>query len=80
MNITQSLKNKSINGAINADAAIKIAGHFDIEREMTITLLKECERNVGMYLGEKINVLIARMEGVTFDSVGYHYEKPTGEQ
>lgn len=80
MNITQTIKNASVNGVITIDKALKIAAMVDQEREQTTTLLKECEKNVGMYLGEKINVHIANMTGTTFNEKDYHYERPNGEQ
>jgi hypothetical protein len=78
--ITQELKSKATNGHINAAEAVKVAGAFDQERLATIELLKECEKNVGMYLGEKINEHIAGMTGGFFNARDYHYERPVGEQ
>lgn len=78
--ITQQLKSRAINGHINTTEAERVATPFDQEREQTIALLKECEKNVGLYLGEKILSHIASMTGGYFNSVEYHYEKPVGEQ
>jgi hypothetical protein len=78
--ITQTLKNTAVNGVIPIDRALQVAAPLDMERENTITLLKECERNVGMYLGEKINEHIAGMTGGFFNALEYNYEKPVGEQ
>jgi hypothetical protein len=80
MSITQVLKSASLNGVISIEKAISIAASFDKERERTKELLKECERNVGMYIGEKINVHLANMDGKTFNSIEYHHERLPGEQ
>jgi hypothetical protein len=80
MTITQQLKNAAINGSINLEKALKIAQAYDEQCTTTTALLKECERNVGMYLGEKINEHIAEMDGAKFNAVDYHYERPVGEQ
>jgi hypothetical protein len=80
MTITQLLKNAAINGSIRLDRALRIAAELDTEREQTKALLKECENNVGMLLGEKINEHLAKMSGVRFNALDYHYEKPVGEQ
>lgn len=78
--LTQQLKNAANKGCINLATAEKIAAPIDAEREATITLLRKVERQVGMDLGEQINAHIADMQGVRFNAVDYHYEKPVGEQ
>ena len=78
--ITQELKSKATNGHISATEAIEVAGAFDQERLATIALLKECEKNVGMYLGEKINLHMASMQGSYFNVLDYHAERLPGEQ
>lgn len=78
--ITQQLKSKATNGHIPANDAVKVAAQFDAERLATVELLKECEKNVGMYLGEKILSHIAGMTGGHFNERDYHYERPVGEQ
>lgn len=80
MTITQLFKNNAVNGNININSLLKIANDLDTEREKTCELLKECERNVGMYLGEKINAHLATMNGTYFSEKDYNYEKPHGEQ
>ncbi|MEO6522224.1 MAG: hypothetical protein ABIN91_11140 [Mucilaginibacter sp.] len=78
--IQQQLKNASVNGCIPIDRALQVAAVADQQREETIALLRECERNVGMYLGEKINAHLSVLEGTKFSAVDYHYEIPNGEQ
>jgi hypothetical protein len=78
--ITQQLKNAAVNGCIPLEKAIAIAGHFDTQRDDTRTILKECEKNVGMYLGEKINAHIADLDGSFFNERDYNYERLPGEQ
>lgn len=78
--ITEELKSKAINGHINTSEAERVASAFDSERQTTVELLKECEKNVGMYLGEKILTHLAKMTGGYFNERDYHYEKPVGEQ
>lgn len=78
--IQQQLKSRANNGQINANDAAKIAAPYDNEREATISLLKKCEQNVGMMLGEEINAHIAQMQGSYFNARDYHYERPVGEQ
>jgi dsDNA-binding SOS-regulon protein len=80
MTITQLFKNAAINGCINIDKALSIANELDNQREQSKTILKECERNVGMYLGEKINAHLAEMDGSRFNAVDYHFERFPGEQ
>jgi hypothetical protein len=80
MNIEQTLRGAAVNGVITLDLAIKVTAHLETEREQTKELLKECERNVGMYLGEKINSHLAGMTGTYFNERDYHYERPVGEQ
>jgi hypothetical protein len=80
MTITQTIKNASVNGVINIDKALKIAEALDQEREQTTNLLRKCEKNVGMHLGEEINVHLANMNGTKFSTVDYHYESMPGEQ
>lgn len=78
--IQQQLRNASNNGCISLEKALRLAQAIDEERTQTVGLLKECERNVGMYLGEKINEHVAAMTGAKFNAVDYHYERPVGEQ
>ncbi|MBB6109726.1 hypothetical protein SAMN05421821_105143 [Mucilaginibacter lappiensis] len=78
--IQQILKNTAVNGVISIDKALEVANKFDQERTATAELLKKCEKNVGMYLGEEINAHVANMTGQHFSAVDYHYEKPVGEQ
>jgi hypothetical protein len=78
--ITQQLKNKATNGHIAAVEAERIANVVDAERSATIALLKELEKNVGMYLGEKINEHIAGMTGGFFNALEYNWERLPGEQ
>ncbi len=80
MNITQTIRSAAVNGVISLEKALKIAAKIDEERNGTQELLQECEKHVGMLLGEKINVHVAAMNGTTFNLVEYHYEKPVGEQ
>ena len=78
--ISNTLKKKSINGHISTNEALLAAAPYDAERAKTVQLLKKCEKNVGMYLGEEINQHLAEMEGSYFNSRDYHYERPVGEQ
>lgn len=80
MTITQAIKSAAINGSISLDRALKIAQHFDDERNKTNEILDECRSNVGMMLGEKINEHQAGMNGTYFNARDYHYERPVGEQ
>lgn len=80
MNITEALKKASAGETIDLERALKIAAEFDREREDTMTLLKKCEKNVGMILGEDINQHLATMCGRKFNAIDYHYEKPVGDQ
>jgi len=78
--ITQQLKSRELNNRIPVTEAVKVAARYDAEREQTMALLRECEQNVGMYLGEKINQHLADMQGTWFNERDYHYERPVGEQ
>jgi hypothetical protein len=78
--ISQILKNTAVNGVISVEKALQVAATIDQEREQTATLLKECEKNVGMYLGEKINAHLAGMTGGYFNERDYHFERLPGEQ
>jgi hypothetical protein len=78
--ITQTLKNQSNNGAIPLDRALTIAAPLDKEREATVALLKELERQVGMTYGDKINAHIADMNGTRFNDVEYWADRLPGEQ
>ena len=80
MNIEQTLRSAAAHGGLNLEKAIKALAPFDKERQATIELLKDCEREVGLYNGEKINVHLAAMQGTYFNERDYHYEKPVGEQ
>ncbi|AMR34148.1 hypothetical protein A0256_23200 [Mucilaginibacter sp. PAMC 26640] len=78
--IQQVLRSASVNGVINIDKALKALAPFDAEREETITILKSCERNVGMVLGEDINAHVAKMTGGYFNATEYLFERMPGEQ
>ncbi|WP_183560661.1 hypothetical protein [Mucilaginibacter sp. SP1R1] len=78
--IQQILKNTAVNGVISVEKALQVVAAIDQEREQTKDLLKECEKNVGMYLGEKINAHIATMTGTYFNPVEYSFERLPGEQ
>jgi hypothetical protein len=78
--IQQQLKNASVNGVIHIDKVTSIVAAFDAERIETVDLLKACERNVGMDLGESINAHVAKMTGGHFNAVEYGYERLPGEQ
>ena len=81
MTITSQLKNlASPNGTISLEKALALAAGFDKERSETLLLLKRIEPEVGMVLGESINVHMAGMEGKRFNSVEYHYEPMPGNQ
>lgn len=80
MNTIQSIKSAAINGHVSLEAALKIATSVENERTATKELLKKCEKQVGMYLGEEINQHLADMEGSYFNATDYHYERPVGEQ
>jgi hypothetical protein len=78
--IQQTLRNAAVNGVISVDKALQLAGAYDKEREATVDLLSECEKESGMFLGPKIKAHIAKMTGRHFNEIEYHYEKPVGEQ
>lgn len=78
--IQQTLKNASVGGKISIDKALRLAAAFDQERTVTVDLLKQCERNVGMTLGEDINAHVAKMTGGHFSAQEYHAERLPGEQ
>jgi TRAP-type mannitol/chloroaromatic compound transport system substrate-binding protein len=78
--IQQQLKNASVNGVIHIDKVTAIVAAFDAERTATVYLLKACERNVGMDLGESINSHVAKMTGGHFNVQEYHAERLPGEQ
>lgn len=80
MNIQQALKSVAVNGSINIEKALSIAAGFDHERETARDLLRKCERQVGMDLGEQINVHIAGMDGTRFNVLDYHYEAMPADQ
>lgn len=80
MNITQQMRSLAANGHIPLTSALQLAAAIDEEREKTIKLLRDCEREVGLYNGEKINVHLAEMQGTYFNERDYHYERPVGEQ
>ncbi len=80
ISVTQELKNVAVNGIITLENALKIAKAVDRERQTSKDLLKQCEKNVGMHLGEDINTHIAGMEGTYFNSRDYHSERMPGEQ
>lgn len=78
--IQQTLKNAAVNGRIDLSTALKIATAIDAERADTVQLLKSCEKNVGMVLGEDINAHVAKMTGGYFSAQEYHHERLPGEQ
>ncbi len=78
--ITDSFKNASVNGQISLDKALKIVSFYEQERQETKELLRRCEKESGMVLGESINEHLSKMDGRRFNEVDYHYEKPVGEQ
>lgn len=81
MTITQQLKNLSVNGCISLDKAIKLATVLDGQRDTATKLLKSCELNVGMHLGEQINVHLAAVEGTYFNAEEYNFEAmPTNQR
>ncbi|WPU91812.1 hypothetical protein SNE25_21065 [Mucilaginibacter sabulilitoris] len=78
--IQQILKNTAVNGVISVTAALKAVAGIDQEREATVQLLKDCEKEVGLYNGEKINSHLATMTGGHFNPIEYSYERLPGEQ
>lgn len=78
--ITSIFKSAALGSKISVETAIKVLEPIDQEREETINLLKRCEKEVGMVLGEDINQHIANMSGRIFNPIDYHYEKPVGDQ
>jgi hypothetical protein len=78
--IQQILKNTAVNGVISVERAMIVARKLDEERAVTVDLLKKCERNVGMDLGEDINKHIAGITGAYFNAVDYHYEAMPADQ
>lgn len=68
---------KNMNTTINLQREITI---LKTQRAESMALLKLCEKQVGMMLGEEIRAHVASVEGTHFNSKEYHYEKPVGEQ
>lgn len=80
MNITETFKRMAVGGKIDTKYATRVAAELDNERAETISLLQNIIPHVGMFLGEQINEHLARMNGSTFNSREYNFEKmPDGQ-
>jgi len=81
MNVTKSLKEKSINGQIKESDAITIAKKADELLTESVILMDELKKHFGLFIGGQISELQAKIKGIAFNEREYNYERrPDGQE
>lgn len=79
-NLQIKVRTLSNAGTIQLEKILPVAQEVDNERAEALELFKKCVNQVGMYLGEEISEMIAKIEGRKFSAVDYFHERMPGEQ